>query len=124
MLILEALLIMIPKVRSATGLSQPPVLLHARVRNCTPPRCSCLMSIRVKGYRNVEAAPGVHVRPRLVMHANDPPPLPVALVGRATAPFILACACAMKNAKGRQIIAAPVVIAVAIIALLVWWLVA
>jgi hypothetical protein len=30
----------------------------------------------------------------------------------------------MKNAKGRQIIAAPVVIAVAIIALLVWWLVA
>ena len=70
MLILEALLIMIPKVWSATGLSQPPVLLHARVRNCTPPRCSCLMSIRVKGNRNVEAAPGVHVRPRLVMRTT------------------------------------------------------
>src|SRR6516162_3365345 len=68
---------MIPKVRSATGLSQPPVLLHARVRNCRPPRCSCLTSIRVKGNRNVEAAPGVHVRPRLVMRTTRrrfPPP--------------------------------------------------
>jgi len=58
------------------------------------------------------------------MCSSDSSPLPAALVGRATAPFILACACAMKNAKGRQVIAAPVVIAVAIIALLVWWLVA
>ena len=68
------------------------------------------MIMRLSDSRNAERAGGA--------------PLPAAVVGRATTPFILAWACAMKNAKGRQIIAAPVVIAVAIIALLMWWLVA